>query len=51
MFVRLVLYLQLYALFPFCKFNASRDLSARGLAHFGCLNLYFTLTLQYMCFP
>ena len=48
MFVRLVLYLQLYALFPFCKFN---DLSVRGLAHSGCLNLYFTLTLQYMCFP
>ena len=51
MFVRLVLYLQLYALFPFCKFNAQRDLSARGLAHSGCLNLYFIFTLQYICFP
>ena len=51
MFVRLVLYVRLYALFTFCNLNAERDLSARGLAHSGCLNLYFVFTLQYMCFP
>ena len=51
MFVRLVLYLRFYALFTFCKFNAERDLSARGLAHSRCLNLYFIFTLQYMCLP
>ena len=50
MFVRLVLYVQLYASYPFRKIITQRDLSARGLAHSGGRNLYFIFTLGYMCF-
>ena len=34
----------------FPRTTTLRDLGARGLAHSGCLNLFFPFTLEYMCF-